>query len=70
MKNSKEYAPVWIMLFSSGAALARLVGERYLLKREWTLSWRDGQTALLGAAAGYLVFRFRRGNVRPGVMTR
>ncbi len=70
MRKSKKYAPVWIALFSSGTALARLVGERYILKREWTLSWKDVQTALMGAAAGYIIFRLRQGNKQHGVLTR
>ena len=70
MKESKHYAPVWVMLFSTGAALARLAGERYLLQREWRLSWKDASTAVLGAAAGYIVFRMRHGNERSGLLTR
>lgn len=70
MRNSKQYAPVWVMLFSTGAALARVAGERYLLQREWHLSWKDASTAFLGAAAGYAIFRMRHGNQRPGVFTR
>lgn len=70
MKNSRKYAPLWIALFSSATAVARIVGERYILQREWTLSWKDAQTALLGAAAGYAVFRLRRGNEQKGALTR
>lgn len=70
MNESKHYAPVWVMLFSTGTALARLAGERYLLHREWKLSWKDAGTAVLGAAAGYIVFRMRHGNKRAGVFTR
>lgn len=58
------------MLFSAGTAVARVVGERYLLDKEWTLSWRDAKTALMGAVAGYAIFRMRRGNREAGMLTR
>ncbi len=68
--KGRTHAPLWMALFSAGAALSRVVGERYLLKREWTLRWKDVLTAIGGALVGYLIFRKRRGNERAGFFTR
>lgn len=70
MRTSKQYAPVWMMLFSTATAVARKVGERYLLQKEWTLSWKDVQTAAVGAVVGYVLFRTRHGNKKHGILTR
>ena len=70
MKSSKRYAPLFIMAFSTGTALARKVGERVLLERKWRLDWNDVSTALIGAAVGYAIFRVRHGNETEGILTR
>lgn len=73
MKRSqakRRYAPLWISLFSTATAVARVVGERYLLQREWRLKWSDLLTAAVGAFVGYVVFRRRHGNEVEGMFTR
>lgn len=66
----RRYAPLWISLFSSAAALARVVGGRYLVGREWKFEWKDVATAVAGAAIGYAIFRGRHGNKTSGRLTR
>ncbi len=65
-----KYAPLWVMLFSTGAALTKAVGERYLLQREWVVKWSDVGIAVAGAALGYAAYRYRHGNSREGLATR
>lgn len=66
-----KYAPVWAILFASGATLAKSLGTNYILKRKWEFEWSDMATALGGAAVGYLSFRFRYGNKdKSTVLTR
>lgn len=57
----KAYAPVWVALFSTGATLFRAVGERYLLKRQWQITWSDVGMAAGGALLGYVTFRYKHG---------
>lgn len=70
MKSSKKYAPVWVMLFSAGTTLTRMLGQRFVLEREWNLSWKDVRSALTGAVVGYVAFRLRYGNEEEGSFTR
>ena len=65
-----KYAPVWAVLFSTGAALFKKTGERYLLQREWDVSWSDVGTAAIGALVGYGSFRYHFGNKTDGLLTR
>ena len=57
-----KYAPVWAVLFATGATVAKSVGTHYILRREWSFKWADAGTALGGAVLGYLAFRARYGN--------
>ena len=68
--KTRKYAPLWVLLFSAGTTLTRMVGQRFVLKHEWELSWKDVRSALTGAAFGYLAFRLRYGNEEEGVFTR
>lgn len=63
---ARKYAPVWAILFASGAALAKTIGTTYILKRTWRFEWSDAATALGGAVFGYLAFRARHGNRDDG----
>ena len=58
------------MLFSAGTTLTRMIGQRFVLKREWSLSWKDVRSALTGAVVGYVAFRLRYGDEKEGVFTR
>lgn len=68
--KARRYAPLWIALLSSFAAVARIAGERFLLEREWKPKPKDFLTAAVGAAFGFLLFRLRRGNQARGYLTR
>ncbi len=65
-----KYSPVWVLLFSTSAALFKKVGERYLLERDWKVTWSDVGTAAAGAAIGYGTFRYKYGNKTEGALTR
>lgn len=70
MKTTKKYAPVWVLVFSAGTTLLRMVGQRLIVREEWELSWKDLRSALTGAIVGYAAFRMRHGNKEKGVLTR
>lgn len=57
-----KYAPVWAVLFATGASLAKSLGTQYILKRKWEFEWADAATAFGGAVLGYAAFRMRYGN--------
>ena len=65
-----KYSPVWVLLFSTTAALGKAVGERYLLQREWRLKPSDVGIAVAGAVLGYASFRLRYGKKTQGLATR
>lgn len=66
-----KYAPVWAILFASGATLAKSLGTHYILKREVNFKWADAATAVAGAVAGYASFRMRYGNKKEdSILTR
>lgn len=58
----RKYAPVWAVLFATGATLAKSLGTQYILKRKWEFEWADAATAFGGAVIGYAAFRLRYGN--------
>lgn len=68
--GTRKYAPLWVLLFSAGTTLTRMVGQRFVLQREWDVSWKDVRAALTGAAVGYAAFRLRYGNEKEGIFTR
>ena len=57
-----KYAPVWAVLFATGATVAKSVGTHYILKREVNFKLGDLATAFGGAVLGYVAFRARYGN--------
>lgn len=57
-----KYAPVWAVLFATGATVAKSVGTHYILRREWNFKLGDAATAFGGAVLGYVAFRARYGN--------
>ena len=61
-KEVRKYAPVWAVLFATGATLAKSLGTQYILKRDWEFEWADVATAFGGAVLGYAAFRLRYGN--------
>jgi hypothetical protein len=59
-----------MMMFSTGAALGKVAVERYLMRRVWKLSWKDGMMAFGGALLGYITYRVRYGNKSDNPLTR
>ena len=66
----RRYAPVWSMLFATGAALIKSMGTRYILQKRWKFSWSDLATAAGGAVVGYITFRAKHGKESPNPLTR
>ncbi len=58
----KTYAPLWIVLFSTGATLLKTTGERYMVHQSWSLETKDVLMAVGGAVLGYLSFRVKQGS--------
>ena len=60
-ENARRYAPLWVILFSTGATLLKSIGQHYAVDRRIRLTPKDIGIAFAGAALGYVTFRLRKG---------
>lgn len=65
----RKYAPLWALLFSTAATLAKGAGQRYLLKQNWRISKKDILVAAGGALLGLLSFHVSHHDEVDGVLT-
>lgn len=68
-RTARKYAPLWALLFSTTATLAKSAGQRYLLNQKVRINKKDLLVAAGGALLGLVSFHLSHQDQVDGILT-